>query len=83
MRVIKENNNMNIFLFLHLFRGHKEIDNFLKTYFPDINDQKIIDITKNKSVYIVNELSKLHSYIDDDKNIKNVNYGIMDYLKPI
>ena len=80
MRVIKENNNMNIFLFLHLFRGHKEIDNFLKTYFPDINDQKIIDITKNKSVYIVNELSKLHSYIDDDKNIKNVNYGIFNGL---
>ena len=80
MRVIKENNNMDIFLFLHLFRGHKEIDNFLKTYFPDINDQKIIDITKNKSVYIVNELNELHYYIDDDKNIKNVNYGIFNGL---
>ena len=84
VREIKKNKAPIALIFMHLFRGYKEVDNFLKTYFPDINDQKIIDIIKinnmNIELSLVSAIKQLHSSIDDDKNTKNVNYGIFNGL---
>lgn len=81
---IKEDKAPIGLIFMHLFRGYKEVDNFLKTYFPDMNDQKIMDIIKinntNDELSLVSSIEQLHSSIDDDKNIKNVNYGIFNGL---
>jgi hypothetical protein len=86
VREIKKDEAPILLIFMHLFRGYKEIDNFLKTYFSDVNDQKIIDIAKKNSnnsditsLHIAFNIQKLHSYIDD-KNIKNVNYSIFNGL---
>jgi hypothetical protein len=49
VREIKKDEAPILLIFMHLFRGYKEIDNFLKTYFSDVNDQKIIDIAKKNS----------------------------------
>ena len=78
---LKYESRIECLIFLYLYRGHKEVDNFFKTYFSDIDDKKIIDIIKeNGEQGTIRQLKYVVKFIDEHKNLKNINYGLFDCL---